>query len=123
MSIPSWTAVFAGNKVPVPQKGYSESIGANILRTPMDSGPGKLRFRGSMPQKLTVQFLMDTSQVTIFENFVLNTLKGVLRFQFPHPRTGSTVEVRILGQGQDLYTLTYVAPGYYNVGMQLEILP
>lgn len=107
-----------------PQKGYSEQLGSNILRTPMDAGPAKQRLRGKSPNNLSVSFLMNTSQVATLEDFVFNTLRSVYRFGFKHPRTGNMVEVRIIPQsGGTLYTLVYVAPGYYNISLQLEILP
>jgi hypothetical protein len=107
-----------------PQKGYSETGGVLILRTPQDAGPAKMRVRGNKPQVLSVSFLMNTTQVTALETFVKTTIKGVARFGFTHPRTGVIVEVRIVPQGDgDFYTLQYQAPGYYQVTMQLEILP
>lgn len=107
----------------VPQKGYTESIGANILRTPMDAGPAKMRYRGKRPDTLNVQFLMTTAQVTNLQSFVQDTLINIRRFNFTHPRTGSTVEVRIIPQSESMFSTSYVAPGYYQIGLQLEVLP
>ena len=108
----------------VPQKGFSETGGALIVRTPMDGGPAKLRRRGKMPAKLNVQFIMSTQQVSTLETFVNNTTKGVARFEFLHPRTQQTVEVRMIPQGDgELYTLTYLAPGYWTVVSTFEVLP
>ena len=111
----------------VPQKGYSESGGANILSTTMNSGPAKRRYRGKKPQILSVSFLMTTAEVAALETFVLgpSAIRGVARFGFPHPRTGTVVEVRILPEGNEggLYNISYTAPGYYTVSMKLEVLP
>lgn len=108
----------------VPQKGYTETGGVLLLRTPQDSGPAKMRYRGNKPQMLNCSFLMTSAQVTVLESFVKNTIRGVARFGFIHPRTNSTVEVRIVPQSEgDLYNLAYVAPGYYTATLQLEILP
>jgi hypothetical protein len=107
-----------------PQKGFTETGGVLVLRTPTDQGPAKLRYRGVKPQTLNLTFLMTTAQVTILENFVKITLKGTARFGFKHPRTAVIKEVRIVPQGGgDYYTLSYVAPGYYNVTIQFEVLP
>ena len=107
-----------------PQKGYTETGGVLVLRTPTDQGPAKLRYRGVKPQILNLTFLMTSAQVTILENFVKNTLKGTARFYFTHPRTGFNSEVRIVPQGGgDYYTISYVAPGYYNIAIQFEVLP
>ncbi len=108
----------------VPQKGYTEDLGVLIVRTPMDKGPAKQRRRGQSPDKLNCNFMMTTAQVATLKTFVESTIRGVARFYFPQPRTGETVEVRIIPQGDgNMYNLSYVAPGYYNVSLQLEILP
>ena len=112
----SWTALPWPSTAPVPQKGYSESRGSNIQRTPMDSGAPKVRYRGKKPSMLNVTFLMSTAEVTVLDNFLFTTTKGITRFGFPNPRTGAVVEVRVLSQSSDsLYPLTYEAPGYYIV--------
>jgi hypothetical protein len=107
-----------------PQKGFTETGGVLILRTPTDAGPAKLRRRGQRPQVLQVSFIMTTEQTELLEDFVKNTLQGTTRFGFTHPRLGNTVETRIVPQsGGDMYTFSYLAPGYWNVALQLEILP
>lgn len=107
-----------------PQKGFSESSGVLILRTPMDAGPAKLRRRGAKPRILNLTFIMTSDQVATLENFVKNTIKGTARFGFTNPRTQTTEEVRIVPQNDGImYTNTYAAPGYWNVSLQLEVLP
>ena len=110
----------------VPQKGYTETGGANILSTNMDSGPAKRRYRGKRVQMLNVSFLMTTQELAALETFVLgpSAIRGVTRFGFPHPRTGSIVEVRIMPEGEgNLYNTSYTAPGYFTVTLTLEVLP
>lgn len=108
----------------VPQKGYTESTGVNMLRTPMDSGPAKQRYRGKKPSTMQVSFIMTDAQVETLETFATETIRGTARFGFKHPRTQDMVEVRILTQQEGiLYNSAYLAPGYWNVTMQLEILP
>ena len=110
----------------VPQKGYTESASINVTRTPMDAGPAKQRYRGKRPQTLNVSFIMSDAQVATLEDFILgpNYIRGTIRFGFPHPRTKNVVEVRIVPQGENaLYTSAYLAPGYWTVSMQLEVLP
>jgi len=121
MAIPSWTSL---NIPQVPQRGYTESMGSLILRTPMDAGPAKLRYRGKKPDLLNVQFLMTTTEVATLDTFIKTTLNGVKRFNFTHPRTKQLVEVRIVPQQEGvLYNISYVAPEYWNVSLQFEILP
>jgi hypothetical protein len=107
-----------------PQKGYTESSGVNLLRTPMDSGPAKQRYRGKKSSVMQVTFIMTTAQVAALQTFATVTIYGIARFNFTHPRTNTTVEVRIMPQGEGvLYNTNYIAPGYWTVSMQLEILP
>jgi hypothetical protein len=107
-----------------PQKGYTESGGVLVLRSPMDSGPAKQRRRGRSPSTMQVSFIMTTQQVADFESFVENTIRGTARYGFPHPRTNQMVEVRIVPQSAgNHYTTTYLVPGYYTVAFQLEVLP
>lgn len=108
----------------VPQKGYTEQGGVNIIRTQTDTGPAKQRRRADSPNKLSVSFMMTTEQTSTFEDFVINSLKGVARFYFKHPRTQYVKEVRIIPTGTgDEYTIDYLAPGYWLVKFNLEVLP
>lgn len=120
MAIPSWPSTLPQS----PQRGFSEVLGTNILRTSMDMGPAKMRYRGRRPDQLSVQFLLTTNQVATLQTFTQNTLLGVRRFSFTHPRKGTVEEVRIIPQ-QDgaLFNIQYTAPGYYTVSLQLEVLP
>ena len=120
MAIPTWPLSLPQS----PQKGFTETGGALILRTPMDAGPAKQRRRGARPQGLQVSFVMTTAQTIILEDFVKTTLEGVKRFSFTHPRLNTAVETRIVPQGEgQLYSFTYLAPEYWTVSLQLEILP
>jgi hypothetical protein len=107
-----------------PQKGFTESQGVNVLRSPMDVGPAKMRRRGARPSTLNVQFILTSAQAATLETFVKTTLLGTKRFNFTHPRTGSSVEVRIIPQGDgEFYKLTYIAPGYWQTDLVFEVLP
>ena len=104
-------------------RGFTEVVGVNVLRTPMDAGPAKLRRRGARPDSLNVSFLMTTEQVAILEDFVLNTLQGVSRFSFIHPRKQVQVETRIVPTGEGQYfSVGYKAPGFWTVAIQLEVI-
>jgi hypothetical protein len=90
----------------------------------MDAGPAKQRRRGSKPQGLQLSFIMTTAQTQTLQEFIEDTIRGTARFGFTHPRLGTTVEVRIVPQGDgELYTFTYLAPEYWTVSLKLEILP
>ena len=108
----------------VPQKGFTETGGALVLRTQMDAGVAKQRRRGLSPSQMQLAFIFTTAQVSTFELFVKNTIKGVARFGFKHPRTGVIEEVRIIPQSDgNMYNIAYLAPGYWNLSMQFEVLP
>lgn len=109
-----------------PQKGFTENVGAAIISTSMDTGIAKRRYRGSNANTMQLTFIMTDSQVTTLESFALgpNYIRGTARFGFKHPRTQAMVETRFIPQNAgNLYNLTYLAPGYWTVSMQLEILP
>lgn len=110
----------------VPQKGFTETGGASVVSTAMDQGIPKRRYRGKKPQTMQLSFIMTDSQVQTLETFVLgpNYIRGVSRFGFTHPRKQEVVEVRIIPQSDGgFYNLTYLAPGYWTVSLQMEILP
>jgi hypothetical protein len=107
-----------------PQKGFTESIGALILRTPMDAGPAKQRYRGKRSNEMQVSFVMTTAQVSTLSTWITDTIKGVARFGFTHPRTQAIVETRIVPTGDgELFNSAYLAPGYWNISLKFEILP
>jgi hypothetical protein len=96
----------------------------------MDQGPAKQRRRGKSPDQLSVSYIMTTAQVDILQNFINNDLGGVRRFNYPHPRlstyTDSTTwkEVRIIpAGGGEFFKLSYVAPGYWSLSLNIEVLP
>jgi len=107
-----------------PLTSYSETSGAIILRTQPDAGPAKMRRRGKRPDTLDVQFNMSSTQVETLKGFVIDTLRGTVRFNFTHPRTLENVEVRVVPQGDGaLFSLSYLLPEYWQVALQLEVLP
>lgn len=116
----SWPATLPQS----PQKGFTESGGVNILRSPMDSGIAKQRTRGRKPSVLSLTFIMSKEQVDTLEYFLRVTLLGSIRFGFLHPRTRTVVEVRVVPQQEGvLYNISNIAPDYYTVSMQFEVLP
>ncbi len=108
----------------MPQKGFSETSGVSLIRTPVELGPAKQRYRARRPDTLSVSYLLTDTQVTALETFVKDTIKGTARFYYTHPRTTNQVEARIVPQGDgQLYSLQYAAHNYYTVTLALEILP
>lgn len=120
MATYSWPGSLPQN----PQENFSETAGVRMLSTSMDAGPAKLRRRGSKGSVMSLSFDMTTAQLSTFETFVQDTLKGTARFGFTHPRKATVVEVRLVPQGDgELYTVNYVMHGHWSVSMQMEVLP
>mgnify|MGYP006280613385 CR=1 FL=1 len=122
----SWTGLGLPN---YPEKGFTETRGVNILRTPTDMGPGKQRKRSNRPNTLQVQYTLTKAQVSTLDTFLTTTIGGVNRFNYPHPRlsTGATytlVEVRVVPQSDgQLFSIQHITTDYYKVGLTLEVLP
>ena len=108
----------------VPQKGFTETVGINIVRSQTDAGPAKQRRRASRPNTMNISFIMTTEQTGTLENFIKDDLNGVSRFHFTHPRLNTTIDVRIVPQSDgQFFQLQYLAPGYWTTSLNLEILP
>lgn len=122
MAIPTWPT--ANNFPQSPQKGFTESVGVNVIRSQTDAGPAKQRRRARRPSTMDLSFILTTQQTQTLETFVEDTLEGVKRFGFLHPRLNTTVEVRIVPQsGGEFFKLQYLAPGYWQTSLTFEILP
>jgi len=100
---------------------FRESPPDNTLRSPMDVGPDKVRRRStSEPRPLGWDSQMTTAQVATFDTFYNTTLvSGTLTFNFPHPRTTVSSEMRYTQPPQ----YTPVGDGQWMVSMQVEIMP
>lgn len=102
----------------------SDDFGFNILSTQMDSGIAKMRKRGRRSSKMSMTFQMTTTQVGYLRTFVENTINGISRFYWEHPRTGSTMEVRLYpGSNGELYSITQVSSDRWNVSLTMEEVP
>lgn len=122
MAIPSWPT--ANGFPQVPQKGFTESVGINIIRSQTDAGPAKQRVRGRRPSTMQLSFIMTTQQTQDLETFVTETIRGTKRFNFTHPRLYVQKEVRIIPQQDgEFYKLQYLAPGFWQTQLTFEILP
>lgn len=64
--------------------GFSETLGDNKLRTPMEVGPGKERARGTAAaDAVTYSFNMTEGQWQILRGFYKDTLRDVATFHGP----------------------------------------
>ena len=121
MAVISWPSTLPQT----PQKGFSESVGINVIRSQTDVGPAKQRRMAQRPNVMSLNFLMTTAQTQTLETFIKNTISGVKRFTFPHPRIlNTTIDVRIIpGSDGEFFNLQYAAPGYWSTSLKFEILP
>lgn len=104
--------------------GYAETPGTNILRTPMDAGPAKIRLRGRRPDSVVVTYVVSSAQITTFETFVSDTIRGTARFGWTHPRKLSTVEARIVPDSDgSLYKLSPAGGDWWHLSLTVEVLP
>ena len=112
----------------LPQKplrdGFSEVGGVNVIRTPMDKGPARTRRLSRLVKPIQVAFLMTEAQLVTLEDFVENTLFGVRRCNFTHPRKLTAVELRIVPGGEGVfYNLSPLSADLWQVSMTFEVLP
>ena len=81
-------------------EGYGEQPPDEIIRTPMETGPAKVRRRstaGPRPVSATIDLTRD--QVETLDDFYRNTLGGgALSFDWVHARTQAAAKFRFLSQ-------------------------
>lgn len=106
-------------------EGYSDAAPNNVLRTSVDIGPAKTRRRSAAaPYPITANFVLTASQAADLDTFANTTLMGgALRFEWQHPRTGATIECRIVPSDKDLVKFTPEGPLRWRASMTLEVLP
>tara|TARA_B100000700_G_scaffold189815_1_gene209166 strand:- start:36821 stop:37183 length:363 start_codon:yes stop_codon:yes gene_type:complete len=105
--------------------GYSEKPTSQVVRSSMEAGPAKVRRRfTAAPTDMTLRYdLLSREGVDTFEAFFNNDLAGgALAFDFPHPRHGTAVSVRIVGDPP--YELTPRGSGrFWTLALKVEVLP
>jgi len=83
-----------------------------------------MRKRGERGNSWSMSFLMTDTQVATLATFVDTSLDGVARFYFDDPRTGTTEEVRLVPSSDGaLYSVSHNSNGYYNVSVNMEVMP
>lgn len=106
------------------KSGFAESFKASILRTPMDSGPAKMRYRGSLPGSFSAVFVMTSDQINTLKTFVFDTIRCTARFSFLHPITQAALEVRIVPSNDgEMFKYAPIGGTFYSVELILEVLP
>lgn len=105
------------------QGTFRRAIGDGRLRSPTDTGPGKLRSRSdAVSDPVTGTMVMTTEQVIIMRQFIkVNLARGTLPFELPDPEEGT--EPLLVQIGNKMPDVTDRSPGYWNVLLTLDILP
>lgn len=108
----------------VPTKGFTEEVVNNILKTPDSDGVADMYYKGTRPNTLNLSFVLTGYEVSILETFIKNTVKGVKRFRFPHPRLiGTFIKCRFVPQeGGIILQLQYQTGDYWMASVTLEIV-
>lgn len=115
-------------------EGYSETIPSNLLRSETDTGPAKVRRRGTAkPYIISASYLLSTEECEVLDGFLVDTLGGgAICFDWPRPmfhrrEDGSFryVRARIVPSGDGLYTKNFASGlvDRWNVTLSLEIFP
>ena len=105
-------------------KNISADFGLLVSRTPMDKGVPKMRKLGKRANRLDLTFYMTKAQIDVLNDFIVNTVAGVKRFNFTHPILLTVVEVRFVPeQDGTFYKLTYFKPSEFIVNLSLEVMP
>lgn len=67
--------------------GYSREIPDQTIRSDMDTGPAKVRYRGGhMPETVSMTLVLTEEQRDALVDFATETTKGgALPFEFPNP--------------------------------------
>lgn len=102
--------------------GLSENPPDLVLRSEMGAGPAKLRRKASAGVRpISRSAAMTSAEVEILDIFYVTTLgSGVDKFTWENPRTGESETVRFTSM--PIYTPEGEGD-YWNVSMDLEILP
>ena len=64
----------------------------------MEVGPDKLRRRSTVNVKpMPMKFQLTLAQVAYLDTFFTTTCSETAQFEFVHPRTGATINLRFIG--------------------------
>lgn len=102
----------------LPELGWAEKKMSNVVQSPTDTGPAKVRRRYTRAvNHITLPFIFTEDQIATLDSFHTDTLNdGVLRFDYVHPRTGLTHACRFL----EPLEFTESANGMYRSTIALE---
>jgi hypothetical protein len=102
-------------------QGYGEQPKPGTVRTGVDVGPSLTRPRFSArTTNIAGQVELTTTQAATLETFHDSTLsQGAVAFDWTHPRTGASVQMRFL----EPPSIQPIGGGAWLASLSLEVLP
>lgn len=103
-----------------------EQLGRQVLRTEMDAGLAKLRRRQSAGvDRFPLGLILTTAQVATLRDFFRSTAAGgALAFEWQHPHTGNTIDLRFVTEPEIVGLAPRVAGQVrYHVAFDVETVP
>ena len=104
---------------------YKRTLPNMTVRSSMDTGPDKVRYRGGhSPQTVEAAYFLTAAQRNALETFALETIKGgAICFDWPNPEnSGDYVLARLVPEGDGLLSFSPNGNGW-NVNLRLEYWP
>lgn len=91
------------------REGFSDTAPNELLRSDTESGPAKVRRRGtSKPHVVACTYVFSSEDAAIFEEFALSTLAGgSIAFDWFHPVLTRYVRARLMPTGEGLFSRVY----------------
>lgn len=120
MPNPTWPASLPQD--PYAEDGAGYKPGDNAIRTQMETGPFKQRRRfTNVFETFTFQMVLSKANYATLMDFVKNTVKDVLPFDWIDFRTGAAATYRFIKRPTVVY---YAGDGdYWTVQIELELMP
>ena len=102
-------------------EGFVERTSETVIRTDMDQGPAKTRRRTTAgTREFQMTFIMTKNEIATFDDFFLNDINGgASSFDFIHPRTGETLNLRLKNPPEYQAQNT----NYFRISLEAEALP
>lgn len=119
MANPTWPATLP---TPLADSGQYAPLIENVITTNMETGAPKRRRRfTAVPETYTGSILVDGTQATALDTFVVVTLQDVLPFDWKDFRTGAAASY--VFQKRPTYARVAGSHGLWRVSLELMMVP
>lgn len=112
----------------LPQQAYTDEGPtaqgqSNVIRTPMNTGPAKIRRRfTAIAEDVTLQLEISEAELAVLEDFIKNILGETLPFNWKNPYKDAPAVFRFK-EGWASVKKKWYADDLWTVSMELEMLP